>query len=461
MPAIAPILQAEGFPAPYLVQGRESIANLFPRAKRSGVYVLHCADETYYVGKSVNVVGRYVQHRRNHPDIIWISFKQVPKSDHLVAERQLKHLLQQHGFALRGSEDIDLPYPQADFDLLMTPIEQERWRSDCSLVDLSGSRMVNSPLRSTYHGKFLRLQQQPYFADVVEVLCAYAQIGLPRAQATEESFWACSCLPTPRVHTRVNIHWQEVLTAWIPQDEIYFSFHTALIPLSIGSLLSNLFRVCKPIQLRLTCNETYVDESPTGESIGQLLLGFIEDDPDEEIVPGYAVALDQALSAFFCRHPNVQIQNSQYVPGGWNQVRLVVGGAEDALRLLGDNEVGLAIRDLNLRLMRKGPSPYRSSHCLVSIVAREWLFRNFRETGLAQIGYTTTHRIMVSRIIPEVYDSIALPGLAGVCRSAPGQPGHHRHRDRHHGQCRRCPSCLSDLRSIVHPHPQHLSAPAA
>ncbi len=201
MPAIAPVLQQHGFPEPYRVQGRESIANIFAKTKRSGIYVLHCADETYYIGKSVDVTRRYVQHRPNHPDIILISFKQVPEAEHIIAERELKYLLQQQGFALRGSEDIDLPPYKADFDPIMAPADQERWLHDCALVDLSGSRMVNPPLRSTYHGKFLQLQKRPYFADVVDVLRAYTRLGLPRARASEDSFWACSCLPN-RMSTR-------------------------------------------------------------------------------------------------------------------------------------------------------------------------------------------------------------------------------------------------------------------
>jgi len=162
----------------------------------------------------------------------------------------------------------------------------------------------------------------------------------------------------------VNIHWQEVLSAWTHQDGLLFSFHTALTPLSIGSLLTTLFRVCKQFELTLNCEETIVDGGAAGGPIWEVLAELVEEDPDDEIAPGFASALDTTLSAFFGRHPDLVIQNSHYVPGGWNQVRLVVGGAEDALRLLGDNEVRLAIRDLNLRLMRRGPSPYRSSHCL-------------------------------------------------------------------------------------------------
>jgi hypothetical protein len=61
----------------------------------------------------------------------------------------------------------------------------------------------------------------------------------------------------------------------------------------------------------------------------------------------------------------------------------------------------------------------------LSVFGLYWFIRNFREAGFAKIGYTTIHCIMVSSIVSEVYDSIAPTGLAGVCRSAPGQPGHH------------------------------------
>jgi hypothetical protein len=78
----------------------------------------------------------------------------------------------------------------------------------------------------------------PFAADVVEVLQEYVAIGIPRARASEESFWSCTCLPASGVYSRININWQEVLTAFTAEEELCFSFHVALSPLNFGSQLA-------------------------------------------------------------------------------------------------------------------------------------------------------------------------------------------------------------------------------
>ncbi|MCC6177254.1 MAG: hypothetical protein IT305_18265 [Chloroflexi bacterium] len=72
-------LQSMGFTIRHSVAGRESVAQLFPRDRRRGIYVLHFANGQHYVGQSVEVVRRYGDHRRNHPDIAEISFREVPQ----------------------------------------------------------------------------------------------------------------------------------------------------------------------------------------------------------------------------------------------------------------------------------------------------------------------------------------------------------------------------------------------
>jgi hypothetical protein len=74
--------------------------------------------------------------------------------------------------------------------------------------------------------------------------------------------------------------------------------------------------------------------------------------------------LNVLLSDLFETFPNIIIQDHRYKPGGDDQVRIIVGGRDEALALLQDEEIRRAIRMLNLRLMRLGPSPYRTSHCL-------------------------------------------------------------------------------------------------
>jgi len=352
------LLSSRDFPPAYYVEGREAIANLFSGGKRCGIYVLHFADGRYYVGQSIDVTRRYVQHRGNHPDIVRLSFKLVGQPELTKVELETMHFLKGQGLSLRNIQGIDPPPGLADFDLMMDQTAQDRWVTDMTSTDVSGSRMVNPELRSKYHGRYLRLAAKPYAADVSDVLREYAAVGLPRARASEESFWSCSCLPASQVYSRVNINWQEVLTAFTMEDHLYFSFHLALSPLYFGSQLSAYFRLFPNLDIDIALDEA-------GEFV---ISGTGQDEDLQEYreQDGFAMPseLNGLLSELFDTFPTIAIQDHRYKPGGDDQVRIIVGGKEDALALLQDEEMRRAIRVLNLRLMRLGPSPYRTSHCL-------------------------------------------------------------------------------------------------
>jgi hypothetical protein len=51
-----------------------SVAHLFPKAERCGIYVLTFANGERYVGQSVNVVTRFRTHRRTWNDIEFLDF---------------------------------------------------------------------------------------------------------------------------------------------------------------------------------------------------------------------------------------------------------------------------------------------------------------------------------------------------------------------------------------------------
>ena len=58
-----------GFPPLRVVEGRVSIADLYPsERRRCGIYLLEHADGMHYVGQSVDVVRRFDQHRKVSPD---------------------------------------------------------------------------------------------------------------------------------------------------------------------------------------------------------------------------------------------------------------------------------------------------------------------------------------------------------------------------------------------------------
>jgi hypothetical protein len=351
-------LQNEGFGEPLYVEGREAVTNLFQKGERCGIYVLHFADGMAYVGKSVDVTRRYVEHRRDHADIQRISFKAVKEGDLDRAEWETRELLQGKGFVLRGVVGVVQLAGRADFDLVMSPEEQERWLSDLTYVDYSGSRMVNPALRRTYTGRFQRLGNKPFFPDVVDVLKQYARIGIPKTRASEDSFWSCSCLPKSHVYARININWQEVLSAFEQDGEIIFSFHFARSQLENGELFAEYFDHTGPIPFYLTGDETgyEADFDLTDPELLNEARDLYDLEPPEE--------LQDTLASFFEDYPGMVIANHSYKPGGKDQINFMVRGKEQALNLLHEKDVISAIRHFNLRLMRLGPSPYKSSHCL-------------------------------------------------------------------------------------------------
>jgi hypothetical protein len=165
-------------------------------------------------------------------------------------------------------------------------------------------------------------------------------------------------LPKSQVYARVNINWQEVLTAWTVEDELYFSFHLALSPLNFGTQLSAYFR-------RFPDRNIIIELGDAGDFV---ITGEWQDaDLQEHRERGsleMPSELSDLLSDLFDAFPRLIIQDQRYKPGGEDQVQIIASGREEALALLEDEEIRRAIRVMNLRLMRLGPSPYRTSHCL-------------------------------------------------------------------------------------------------
>jgi predicted GIY-YIG superfamily endonuclease len=99
----------DGFSQPHHVQGRDSIADLFPSGKRCGLYILQFSDGEIYAGQALDVTRRYVQHRKVHCDIEKISFKRVAKKTLNEEERTLIWMLEHEGYRLRNITFTSIP----------------------------------------------------------------------------------------------------------------------------------------------------------------------------------------------------------------------------------------------------------------------------------------------------------------------------------------------------------------
>jgi hypothetical protein len=303
----------DGFSQPQHVQGRASIADLFPSGKRCGLYILQFSNGEIYAGQALDVTRRYVQHRKVHADIEKISFKRVAKNKLNEEERTLIWTLEGDGHRLRNITFTSIPAGESDFDLIMSVEEQERWLRDIRYVDLSGSRAVDPELRRKYSKKFQRFATMRRSNSIINILHEYVQAGIPVPLRSELSFWACSCLPgysqpNATVYSRINLYWQEVFTASDYEGKLEFSFHLALSPL----------------------------EKTFGESLSWLLNKF----------------------------PSLETTDHFYEPGGQDQIHLIIQGAKSAETFLQQKEIISAVRLFNLRLMKKGACVYRRYHCM-------------------------------------------------------------------------------------------------
>lgn len=290
------------------VRGRASIADFFKPGRRCGIYVLRFSNEEFYAGQAVDVTRRYAQHRKTYGDIEQIVFKQVPRDKLDEEERSLIWRLEREGWLLRNVTFASIPKGESDFDLIMPPEEQERWLGGPGYADEGGGRLIDPELRCRYRGRFQRFLEMPRAEEALDVLRAYVEVGVPAIRRGEVSFWACSCLPTDDVYSRVNIYWQEVFTVSSSLNDLRFSLHLARAPIEKGS--GNR-------------------ESPLSK-----------------------------------RHKTLRRIDHRYGPGGEDQTKFEVRGARAAKELLADEDVRRGIRLFNLRLMQKGPCTYGRYHCM-------------------------------------------------------------------------------------------------
>jgi len=238
-----------------------------------------------------------------------ITFRGVRHDELDSTEQELIRLVERSGHRLRNVVFSALPPVDSDFDLVMSPADQKEWLADIERVDKEGARITNGDLRRKHAARHRRLRAITGIEEVVKKVRSYVRRAIPAIKRGEVSFWSLSCLPSytnPEItlFLRLNIHWQEVLTVFREKQSglDFFSFHVAREPIE------------RDVELR--------DELP-----------------DLEIEPHW------------------------YVPGGHDQINLVVPYRSfDAF--LDRPSVRQAIRHFNHRLMKKGACNFARYHCL-------------------------------------------------------------------------------------------------
>ena len=306
---------ALNFPEWQEVTGRLSIADLHKPRERCGIYVLGFANGERYVGQAVDVVRRFTQHVKTHRDITHITFRTVKKADLNEVERLAIHTLEAQGLHLRNIAHMSVVEGERDLDLVVTPEEQEQWL----LGNLEGlqdaqQRVQDESLRRRYAKRFGAFMRRRNAQDALSLLGLYLQAALPFPKRTELSFWAASCLPSDKgrdapdaLLCRVSLNMQEVFSLWEDENGLYATFHLA--------------------------------RTPFEENLGENWQG-------ELTAAGW------------------EWNEHQYGPGGHDQFQLVGQSFEDIRDMLLSPPFADAMRLLNLRLMRRGPTYYGRYHSL-------------------------------------------------------------------------------------------------
>lgn len=306
-----------GFDKYIYAKDRLSLADCFTKNNRCGIYILHFQNGEYYVGLAIDVINRHAQHRLNHLDIEYISFKEVNKEKLVTVEKQTVYALENLKKSLRNINLVSIVTGDTDLDLIVSSEVQQQWSNyQLDFESIETNRFDYPDLRRKYSTKFTKLKSSKYFGQICEILQAYVLNAILLPYKTEYSFWCCSCLPAGRnkVFSRVNIFWQEVFTLY--EDEFIM-----IDDKKIFKDLAVSIHLCK----------------------SKLFEHYSEQELQEKYI-------------------SLELSDHFYEPGGQDQQNIIIG-AVDFLNLLDDTPILDAIKEFNLRLMRKGGCIFNRYHC--------------------------------------------------------------------------------------------------
>lgn len=189
------ILSKLAFPTFRDVSQRYSISDLCPN-KLCGIYILRFGDRSYYVGQSINIARRFLQHKKNFNDLEAITFKRVKPAE-LNSEEQAIIGFMETRFTLRNISLTSLPnISDCELDEMISPEQQYRWLCDPG-SEIKFYNRVNDPVLRFRTAKRCEelLKDITFKEQIVPVMQKYVRLCIPEPFQTEITFWGCSCLP--------------------------------------------------------------------------------------------------------------------------------------------------------------------------------------------------------------------------------------------------------------------------
>ena len=304
-------LEEYNFPEFVWVFCRPTVSDLFKPNKRCGIYILRFRDNYFYVGQALDVIKRFIQHTKNHDDIQEISFKTFPQNVLNKIEQELVKSLEKKSIKLRNISLTSIPKGDTDLDLIIPYDQQQVWINSNFENKLNEHYIDQPNLQEKYFRKYQRLiKREDFEISIKPFLIEYFKRCVLQPAKTEISFWAITCLTKAFSNLnniaicRLNFFWCEVLTIWLNDNKnIVYTFHLT------KSLLTKTY--LKSLKIK-----------------------------------------------------TLEINDHFYLRGGPDQFVVEVEGVGDALKLLQNNNVILAIKTFNLRQMQKGATVFGRYHCI-------------------------------------------------------------------------------------------------
>jgi predicted GIY-YIG superfamily endonuclease len=395
-----------GLQTRFPVLGKTSIQAAFTSVDHCGIYVLHFEDGDFYIGQSIDIAKRFRQHATRvdfGSAIHFISFKLVDRwqlnqveKDTIQAFKDFqKTLPKEQKFRLKNIKDNEYKRGASPFDIVMLPEDQERWLEDLNWVDNHGDFYESEELRKQYEARFNnQFRIKPYAQIVAQIMRDYVRATIPAIRQGEGLYWACSCMPSADVYSRINISWQEVFTAYYDRhnDVPCFAFQLAYKHTEFATWLDpifNFFKELSPTTFVDIKADNYKLENNGFERTHKLRR---KDMPEiREVVlnisdlaattqqyahrhkirlENYGLSkmrlleIQNLLVPLFEQLDFLSINSHQYDAGGEDQIRVEIVGIDAPYQIINHPEFRRGMREMNLRLMRQGTSKWASNHCL-------------------------------------------------------------------------------------------------
>lgn len=283
------------------------------RIRYAGFYLLYFADDTYYLGESVNIRGRLGGHKAKWGDEITevrVLPQNLSKQQLRVVEKKLIHQLEEEvPKHCRNITHASISFGRNELEEYLPLTEQEQWLTDpaaFNAADATTLKPMTTAQAVKYANRARRFAALPDADRLTRCLRTYLDTCVPVPRQTEFQSWSVSAMPSTTRGERA-------------------------LCVSVGRM------------------ETLV--------IGRDGGGFI-------VVRKSALMSGLLDSARFrLRNRSIRIDDAHYVDAGRDTVTIDVFDLDGFTKLLSDPNVMRAAAQLVIDVMRKHPCVYTRYHC--------------------------------------------------------------------------------------------------